>query len=258
MKVFIIGSGNVATQLGLALKREGLTITAVCSRTASHARKLAKQLRSSYGTNIKKMCSDIKLAADVYLIAVNDDSIAKVVSQLSIPANATVVHTSGATDIAALKKKFKLCGVIWQAQTIKKHSRTDFKKIPLIIEGNNSKALKTVRSLAKKLSPKIHVHSSHQRRILHLAAVWINNFPNHLFYLGEKLLKKNKLSYEIFAPLIVETAMGGIRDPRNAQTGPAKRNDLKTLKAHLKLLPEKNYRTLYKIISASIYKTYKA
>ena len=93
-------------------------------------------------------------------------------------------------------------------------------------------------------------------RVLHLGAVWVNNFPNHLYYLSESLLKKHHLPFELFGPLILSTAENGIKNPKASQTGPAKRNDKKTMKEHLKLLPDKNYRDLYKMLSKSIINLY--
>jgi hypothetical protein len=70
------------------------------------------------------------------------------------------------------------------------------------------------------------------------------------------LLKKHHMPFELFGPLILSTAENGMKDPKASQTGPAKRNDKKTMKAHLKLLPDKNYRNLYKMLSKSIINLY--
>lgn len=85
--------------------------------------------------------------------------------------------------------------------------------------------------------------------------MWVNNFPNHLYVLADSLLKKNNLPFEIFSPLMFSTVESGVKNPKASQTGPAKRNDKKTMSAHLKLLPDKNYRILYKLLSNSILET---
>lgn len=43
MKIVMIGSGNLATQLSLALKDAGREIVQVYSRTGAHAQELAEQ-----------------------------------------------------------------------------------------------------------------------------------------------------------------------------------------------------------------------
>jgi predicted short-subunit dehydrogenase-like oxidoreductase (DUF2520 family) len=249
MKIVFIGSGNVARQLGMAFKKCGHKIVCVYSRQLKHGMELATELNTTAG-----LYSQIKFIqpADVYIIAVKDDAIAEVIKALPDLKNKLVIHTSGATDISILKKKFKNCGVLWQVQTIQPRSKVDFKKVPFVIEASNSLAEKKLKQLANDLSKKVYVLNSEQRRVLHLGAVWVNNFPNHLYYLAEKLLKKHKLPFEIFTPLILSTTASGIISPKDAQTGPAKRNDKKTMKAHLKLLPDKNYKTLYTLLSKSI------
>lgn len=253
MRIFLIGSGNVATQLGKAFKANGHKIVFVYSPNISHAGKLGFDLKTSFGRDLS-MASRFK--ADVYFIAVRDDAIEKVVKKLSIPKESLVIHTSGATDISVLKRKFRNCGVLWQAQTIKARSKVDFKKVPLVIEANNPSSKKKLLLLARGLSRKVYSLSSRQRRVLHLGAVFVNNFPNHLMYLSKALLKKHNMPFEIFGPLILSTAQSAIADPFLSQTGPARRNDKKTMQAHLKLLSDKNYRDLYKLLSRSITKLY--
>ena len=41
-----------------------------------------------------------------------------------------------------------------------------------------------------------------------------------------------------------------------AQTGPAKRNDKKTIKRHLKLLDNEHHEAIYKLMTSSIKKTH--
>ena len=252
MKITFIGAGNVAQQLAPALKRCGHTIHQVCNRNATTGKQLAKKVNAYYTNNI----SSIEDTGGVIIIAVKDDAISEVVKKLPVIKNSLVVHTSGATDIAVLKKKFKNCGVLWQVQTIKARTKVDFRKVPLVIEANNPSSQKKLNHLAHQLSGKVYSFNSKQRKVLHLGAVWVNNFPNHLYYLAEALLKKHHLPFELFGPLILSTAINGMKDPEASQTGPAKRNDKKTMKEHLTLLPDKNYRDLYKLMSKSIIKLY--
>ncbi len=252
MKITFIGAGNVAQQLAPALKRCEYSIHEICNRNSSKGKKLAKQVSASYVNDVSK----VEDTGGIVIIAVKDDAIAEVIKKLPALKNSLVIHTSGATDISALKKKFRNCGVIWQVQTIKARTKIDFKKVPLVIEANNSSSKQKLKKLSYALSNKVYSLNSGQRRVLHLGAVFVNNFPNHLYYLSQELLKKHKMPFELFGPLILSTAENGMEDPKTAQTGPAKRNDKKTMKAHLELLPDKNYRALYKFLSKSIVNLY--
>ena len=251
MKITFIGAGNVVQQLALALKRSRHTVQEICNRNETTGKPLAKKIGASYINDISKVKD-----ADIIIIAVKDDAIAEVVKNLPALKNSLVVHTSGATDIAVLKKKFINFGVLWQVQTIKAKTKVDFKKVPFVIEANNPSSEKKLMQFACSLSGKVYVFNSLQRRVLHLGAVWSNNFVNHLYFLAEVVMKKHHLPFDLFESLILSTAENGIKNPKASQTGPAKRNDIKTMKEHLKLLPDKNYRELYKIISKSIFESY--
>ena len=72
----LLGAGNVATQLGIALHEAGLDIRQVYSRTRSSAEKLALQLRAAPANGIH----DIDPGADLYVVAISDDALVDVVS----------------------------------------------------------------------------------------------------------------------------------------------------------------------------------
>lgn len=251
MKIAVIGSGNVATQLGLAFQACGHRIVYVYSRNASHARKLGQKLKAPYGNRLAAVSS---IDADLFLIAVKDDAIAYVAQHLNVPDRSIVVHTSGATSLDPLRK-FKNRGAIWQIQTIQIRNKVDFRKVPIVLETSNIYTATRLTRLASQVSPLVYRFSSKQRRALHLAASFANNFSNHMFVQAKAVLDQHHLPFSILGPLIRSTAENGITDPRSAQTGPAKRNDRKTMSAHLKLLKDPSVKKLYQLISKSIYKT---
>lgn len=259
--ISFIGSGNVACQLAPALKNCGYTISTIFARNPKTGKALAKKVNAKYTNNI----SEIEDNNGIVIIAVKDDAIAEVVKQLPPLKKTLVMHTSGATDIDVFNvkvlpngedlggaSKFKSRGVLWQVQTIQARSKVDFKKVPLIIEANNPTAKKQLTQLAKALSNLVYELNSEQRRVLHLGAVFVNNFPNHLYVLAEELLKKHQLPFEIYKPLILSTTQNGIKNPKQAQTGPANRNDKKTMNNHLALLDDDTMKKIYKLLSESI------
>ena len=253
MKVSIIGSGNVAQQLAPALKRCGCTIFEIFGRNEAKGKALAKKVNAKFTNRL----SEISDTGGVLIIAVKDDAITEVIKKLPNLKNTLVIHTSGATDISVLKK-FRNAGVLWQVQTIQARTKVDFRKVPLVIEGSNKESEKKLKQIANKLSARVYVFNSQQRRVLHLSAVWSNNFVNHLCHLAEQLLKKHKLPYEILGPLILSTAESALKNPGQSQTGPAKRKDMASIKKHLVLLnKEKDLKKLYLLMSNSIMKQFK-
>ena len=88
---------------------------------------------------------------------------------------------------------------------------------------------------------------------MHLAAVLVNNFTNHLFVEAAEICKKNDLSFNLLKPIIQETFEKiETLSPQDAQTGPAIRRDEKTIKKHLKLIESSYLKSIYKLFTSAI------
>ena len=224
--VLIVGKGNVATHLYNAfLNVDEIAVTQISSRTL---------------TNIPK--------ATITIIAVSDDAIAEVSSKIK---NDFVVHTSGSVSMNDLKNSHRK-GVFYMLQTFSKDKKVDFNEIPFCLEAENKEDYQLLEFLAKSIGKKNYEVSSEQRKTLHVAAVFVNNFTNHLFKIGNDICNTNNVPFEILQPLIKETVLKIEKlSPEKAQTGPAIRNDKKTIKNHLNLL-NKNQQKIYKILTKSI------
>ncbi|MCZ4244449.1 Rossmann-like and DUF2520 domain-containing protein [Pedobacter punctiformis] len=254
MKVVLLGSGNVATHLALALKAKGEDIVQVYSPNLINAGNLAEKVESAAINDLSK----IDQHADLYLISVKDDAIEQVAASLK-QVKGLVVHTSGTTDVKLLSAHVAHSGVFYPLQTFSKNKDVDFKNIPLCIEASDEKQLGILKQLANKLSEKVYEIDGDKRKVLHLAAVFACNFTNHLYTLANQVLSGHNLEFDIIRPLIAETADKIKADlPENVQTGPAIRHDESTIKAHLdrlKDMPELH--NIYETLSNSIKLTYK-
>ena len=249
IKITIIGAGNLATQLGLTLYNEGYFISQVYSHKLKNAVLLAKRIKGEAISDLKKLSAD----SSIYIIAVKDDAIESVAGQLNLK-DKIVVHTSGSIPIDVLKNCSKNYGVFYPLQTFSKEKSVDFKTIPICIEANNSKTSTTLKYFAKSISENVKKVNSEQRKKIHLAAVFACNFSNYMYVVAENLLKKEKLSLDLLKPLIEETSFK-IKNysPASVQTGPAIRNDKKTMEAHIKLLSkDKDLQKTYTLLSESI------
>lgn len=251
MKIVCIGSGNVGTHMANAFKENEADIVQVWSKDPANAATLAFET----GAQAIAHLEDIDLNADLYLIAVKDDAIAKVVKSLKT-VNGLVVHTSGATDMNVLSG-IKNYGVFYPLQTFSKEEPIDFIHVPLCLEANNAENLSALRLIAVKLSPLIYEVNSEKRKILHLAGVFACNFVNHMYRLSQQIVEKQGLDFEILRPLIMETAVKAQNAlPEDVQTGPAARNDKQTILKHEELLQKSPHLLeIYKILSNSIKKT---
>ena len=249
-RIVMIGAGNVAGHLSVALQNSGNQIIQVYNRTKSAAENLAKELNSFPTDRI----SEITDQADLYILAVSDSALPLLVKQLRFDTR-LVVHTSGSMDIKVFESAATNYGVIYPLQTFSKERMVDFNEVPIIVEGNNEDSEKILINLCQQISEKVIKLDSTDRLFLHLAAVFACNFTNHLYSLASEILDSRRLSFELLTPLINETAQKvQTIHPAEAQTGPAIRNDEIVIKKHLDLLSfSPGTRELYEKLSQSIY-----
>ena len=245
IKVTILGSGNVAQQLIQAFaKAKNIEINQVFARNPSEIYHLI---------NSEKIVSDYKklLESDLFIIAVSDVAIAEVSSQIPF-SNQLTAHTSGSFSINGLNIKNRKA-VFYPLQTFSKSKKVDFQEIPICLETQFSADYQILETVAKSISNKIFKIDSEQRKSLHVAAVFVCNFVNHLYQMGNDICNENKVDFEILKPLIRETANKIMTlSPANAQTGPAIRNDNETINTHLNFLSNENQRDIYKLLTKSI------
>lgn len=249
MNIVIIGSGNVAAVLGRKFKMAGHTIVQVYSRNASAASALAYEWDSE-STNYKSLISK---AADIYIIAVNDDAIDDVVEDLRLPGR-VVAHTAASVPKEILKDVSPHHGVFYPLQSLRKEM-VSMPEIPIFIDGSDETAKSKLGALAHSISDEMVVVSGDDDRMkLHVAAVMVSNFVNHLYALAEDYCRREGLHFKQLLPLIEETAQR-IRSvsPKQSQTGPAIRHDQETIQKHLDLLKDyPQLKEVYQVLTESI------
>ena len=244
-KVTIIGSGNVAQHLLKAILHSSeLHLQQILVRKIESVENLIDP------TKIIINYGDL-LESDLYIIAVSDSAIREV--SLNLPfSDRLVAHTSGTMPLDSMSKKNRRA-VFYPLQTFSKTKSVDFKKVPLCLEAENLNDLEELKVLGSFISNKVNLINSQQRKSLHVAAVFVSNFANHLYTIGEEICKENNISFEILKPLIKETAEKIFYlDPKHAQTGPAIRGDQNTIDAHLNFLKNSEYNKIYKLLTESI------
>ncbi len=250
-KIVIIGAGNLAVNLAVALHNNGLQVLQVVNRTLSNAMLLAEKVNASYTDNV----DEINLQADLYIIAVSDASISAVLENIHLKRK-LVVHTAGTIDMEIINSISDNYGVFYPLQTFSKTENIAFDNIPICIEANFTENEALLMELGKKLSNNVRKITSEQRKILHISAVFACNFSSYMYLIAHKILLENQLPFDILKPLIHRTAEKlQTQQPENALTGPARRNDKEVMQAHLQLLenyPE--YQKIYKLISDNIIK----
>lgn len=249
LSVILIGAGNVASHLFNAIKKsESASIIQWYNRTIDTIKPFQNDV------DITDDLSTLK-EADIYIMAVSDDSIAELSNALPF-SNRLVAHTSGSVSIHQLDKKHKRA-VFYPLQTFTKGATIDFSEVPICIECLEKENLQVLKSLAEVLGCKFYKINTEQRQTLHLSAVYVNNFVNQLYRIAHEISDAKSINFDILKPLIMETARK-VQDisPYMAQTGPAKRNDKKTIKRHLKQIESEEHKAIYQMLTNSIKKTH--
>lgn len=251
MKTVIIGSGNLATHLSLALKAGGIDIAQVFSRTAAHAAELAGKLGCTYTTVPEQVLTD----ADVYIISVNDDAISGLAVRLcKARPQGVFIHTAGSIPMEVFRPYGVRHGVLYPMQTFSKNRSVDFRTIPCFIEASDEATLDLIRRMASTVSDHVVPADSERRRKLHLAAVLACNLANHCYRLAERVLEEEQIDFSLYLPLIMETARKvTTMSPREAQTGPMVRYDRGVMAAQISLLSDERTRQIYRLMAESIH-----
>lgn len=250
-RIVLAGTGKAATATGLALRDAGLKVVRVAGRTPARVQALAKRLGAKPAGLVNLETRD----ADLCILAVSDAALTELAAFLRLPGT-LVAHTSGTAPMSVLEPVSGRTGVFYPLQTFPAGRRTSFRSVPMCIEAARPEDAERLTELAGRISSRVRLLDSEQRRVAHLGAVLVSNFSNYLYARAEDLLAGQGLSMEILEPLIRKTA-SNVRTPGifSRQTGPAVRHDFETLERHRQMLADRpDLEELYTLLSEHIMK----
>jgi len=231
MQIVIIGSGNVASVLGRLFAKNNHEIVQVVSRNAEHARVLATEL----GCGFADYTGAVNKDADLYLVAVVDSALYDLNNNLHL-GNKLILHTAGSVSRDVLKQISINYGVLYPLQSLRKEMEFTG-EIPFLIDGNTEETTTLIEDFARTFSGHVVKATDDERLKLHVAAVVVSNFSNHLYAMAETFCKLENVDFKLLLPLIKETAVRIEHiSPAEVQTGPAVRKDVFTLDKHLRVL----------------------
>jgi len=227
----IVGSGNIARALVEKLKEEKWPVAWICARNRENGSRLAKSCGAAfYPPDQVPPGAGVSLL----LLCVPDDQIASCASSFRNDAE-TLVHMSGSVDISVLGTKH--AAVLWPLMTFAWNGTVDWSHIPLLWEASSEKSTGAVLELAQALGGVTTELNSENRRRLHLAAVFANNFTNACIAAAQELARQANCAPDLLDSLILQTCLHAITGPAHLQqTGPARRGDTGTMERHLSML----------------------
>ena len=233
MRIVIIGRGRLATNLEHALLSAGHEVVSVNSRTLEA----------------------LPLEADVFVVAVKDAALQDVIREATKGReNQLFVHTAGSMPMDLFAGLTAHYGVFYPMQTFSKERLVDFNDISVFLETNDAVSMERLKMLSATLTTHIFELDSEGRKHLHLAAVFACNFVNHCYALSAEVLAAKNLPFSVMLPLVDETAKK-VHElaPKEAQTGPAVRDDKNVIRMQTEMLAENpGVQHIYEVLSNDI------
>ena len=245
IKIILLGAGNVGHHLSKAFDK-----STEIDLVQWYSRDNSKVSYNDIDTEIINDLSKIK-SADIYIISISDSYVGEISKKLNV-SEKLVVHTSGSLDLSIIDSKNRR-GVFYPLQTLSKNKEIELAKVPICIESENNRDLVLLETISKYIGCKTYKIDYNERKILHLAAIFSNNFVNHMFTIAKEILDDKNLDFNILKPLINETVDKIHKlDPENAQTGPAIRNNNEIILNHIKTLKKDDHKKLYELMTKLI------
>jgi predicted short-subunit dehydrogenase-like oxidoreductase (DUF2520 family) len=252
-RISFIGAGKVSGALCRQMYLSGCKIQRIISRTEKNGRTLAGSCNAIWSPEY-----DFTTPDDIIITAVTDDALMEVLSKIHCPENTLVTHTAGSLGLDVFPAYLKHIGIFYPLQTFSEGRKIDFRDLHFFLEASDAHSSGILKDLVESIGGKAHFVDSEHRRLLHLAAVFVCNFTNHMLTAGSQITEKAGFPFEVLQPLINETILKAREiGPENSQTGPAYRFDKGTIKRHIDLLsfsPE--FQGVYKEVTKSIMKFY--
>ncbi|HNR43296.1 MAG TPA: DUF2520 domain-containing protein [Bacteroidales bacterium] len=247
--ISFIGAGKVAGAFCSELFNSGHRIINIVAETEDSCRRLAESCNASWSLD-----TEFKEDTDLILIAVPDDKIESVAAGIKCNEKTVVAHMAGSVGLDVFHQKYRHVGVIYPLQTFSAGRNIEFSKIPFFIEGSDKDTITLLCGLVESLGAKAYFADAEGRRLLHLSAVFVNNFVNHMLVSGKAIASMAGFQFEVLVPLLNETILKAVTNgPENSQTGPAVRSDQGTIKSHIKLLSfSPDLQNIYREVTGSI------
>lgn len=255
--IVILGVGNLSMHLIKALIHKGLNIVQIYNRNIDKVKNIIQE--NNYLCEITDEINNINKNADIYFFTLSDNVISEITDKIG-KINGISIHCSGSVPISVFQKITNNYACFYPFQTfsnIEKYN-INFSEIPIFIESNNKEAEKKLIELSLELNCKYYITDEKKRNNIHLSGIFASNFANHCIAIAQDILLENNISIDILNSLLEQSYKKlSIISAKEAQTGPARRNDFNIIDKHLSLLKNKISRyEIYKLLSKSIKEKY--
>jgi predicted short-subunit dehydrogenase-like oxidoreductase (DUF2520 family) len=235
----IVGTGRVASAFARWLPVVGCRVKAVAARRAVAAKLLADDLEAS-AIDIAELRDAFR--DDHILICVSDEAIRKVAAAIDLgrERGGFVLHTSGIQPASALGSVGRELAFHPVASFGLDTGRNPFARTVVTLQGSSG-AVAYGRTLAERLGGIPLEVSVEQKRTIHAASALMANMTVTLSGMFEHLLDDSSIPPEVTRKMrsaLLKSVVSNLDEhsAADALTGPIRRGDVETVKAHLSLL----------------------
>lgn len=242
MKLGFIGAGVVGTALAVRLSEKGYAVSAVASRSAASAQRLADAV---WGCRAYETNQDVADVCDFVFVTTPDDAIARVIAEVRWHAGQKVAHCSGADSLDVLEKarsEGAQVGAFHPLQTFASvdHAIANLPGSTFALEAEGE-MLGTLKGMAEALEGRWVVLGPGDKVLYHAAAVMACNYMVTLVKMATDLWASFGVApaeaIRALRPLLQGTVnnIANVGLP-NCLTGPIARGDVGTIRKHLEAL----------------------
>lgn len=249
LKIGIVGMGNVGLHFLQRLIELGYSHLTVYSRSGNNVSQITVPKEVQFTNDLTAF-----MGFDIVFCAVNDNNMVEMIRQIS--QYAPVVSVSGTVSLTDLQTRHPI-GTFYPLQSFSKANEVHWKDLPIFVESTDPALTTLLLKLGTELSGNARFLPEEKRKYLHVAAVFANNFSNYMFTQAAAYCAEHDLDFDWLKPLIRNTVDKlDSQSPEASQTGPARRNDLQTIRKHLELLQNEDQKALYEFLSKRIQEHY--
>ena len=245
--ITLIGPGNLARVLGLALHAAGYTIDEIVSRDAPESRMRGRTLARQVGARAATY-ADARLASDIIWLCVSDDAIAPTAAALAPATNwkgRIALHSSGARssrELAPLGRRGAIVGSLHPMQTFVRASPATLAGVSFAVEGNPA-AVRIGRRIARDLGGSVFTIRPEAKVLYHAIGSFCSPMIISTLATAERIARAAHIppaaAKRIMHPILRQTIANYLaKGPAAAFSGPINRADVNTIRKHLEALRE--------------------
>ncbi|MBN3754361.1 DUF2520 domain-containing protein [Paraburkholderia sp. Tr-20389] len=241
LKIGFVGCGRLATALGIALSKIGIRVAAVSSRRSESANKLARTLPGCVAMDAQAVVD----VCDLVFITTKDEAIEETVAALKWRTGISVVHCSGATEVAVLDKASRDGATVGgfhplQSFTDPVAAAHSLLGCTITVEADGWLG-EVLNTLVSRLGCRVNRLPAGVRGRYHAAAGYPSQFINVLLREAAEIWAswggQREDALLAFLPMVRGTlASIEARGLADGMPGPASRGDAKTVAAHVSAL----------------------